>query len=223
MDNYPENIEIVSARKEHTSNIKSTMKDFYSDEPVFKTQKIDIEKLSNDFFSPRESDYTLVAIDKNNNSVASLAINSITKPDNVLRQRAFADGNKCYIDLYNALRFWTSIQCEPCLFKMLNVDTMWEIKTLATAKQYRNLGLSTAVAKKSFEAALLKDDISVICMDCTNNFSAKIAQNLGMECVVEKHFSEYKDDNGHPWIKNIPEPPNDTVKVFIFKKKNYIN
>jgi len=106
---------------------------------------------------------------------------------------------------------------------MLNVDKMWEIKTLATAKPYRSLGLSTAVAKQSFEAALINDDVSVICMDCTNYFSAKIAQNLGMECVVKKHFSEYKDDNGQPWLKSIPEPPNDTVKVFIFKKKNYIN
>lgn len=131
--------------------------------------------------------------------------------------------NKSNIDLYSALRFWSSIQSEPCLFKMLNVDTMWEIKTLATAKQYRSLGLSTALAKQSFEAALLNDNISVICMDCTNYFSAKIAQNLGMECVVKKHFSEYRDDNGHPWIKKIPEPPNDTVNVFIFKKNNYKN
>lgn len=131
--------------------------------------------------------------------------------------------NKSNIDLYRALRFWSSIQSEPCLFKMLNVDKIWEIKTLATAKQYRSLGLSTALAKQSFEAALLNDDISVICMDCTNYFSAKIAQNLGMECAVNKHFSEYRDDNGHPWIKNIPEPPSDTVRIFIFKKNNYKN
>lgn len=115
------------------------------------------------------------------------------------------------------------IQSDPCLFKMLNVETMWEIKTLATAQQYRNLGLSTNLAKRSFEAALLNDDISIICMDCTNYISAKIAYNLGMECVVKKHFSEYIDENGQPWIKDIPEQPNDTVHVFIYKKKNYKN
>lgn len=106
---------------------------------------------------------------------------------------------------------------------MLNVDIMWEIKTLASAQQYRNLGLSTAVAKHSFEAALLNDDISVICMDCTSYISAKIACNLGMECVVKKHFSEYKDGNGQPWLDNIPEHPNDMVNVFIYKKNNYEN
>jgi len=91
MNNYPENIEIVRARREHTSRIKSTMKDFYSDEPVFKAQKINIKKLNNDFYLPRKTDYTLVAIDKDNNdAVASLAINSITKPRNVMRQRKFA-------------------------------------------------------------------------------------------------------------------------------------
>lgn len=106
---------------------------------------------------------------------------------------------------------------------MLNVNIMWEIKTLATAQQYRNLGLSTAVAKRSFEEALLNDNISIISMDCTNYISAKIAKNLGMECVINKHFSEYKDENGYPWIKNIPEQPNDSVNVFIYKKNNYKN
>lgn len=106
---------------------------------------------------------------------------------------------------------------------MLNVDSIWEIKTLATAIQYRNLRLSTALAKHSFEAALLNDDVSVICMDCTNYLSAKIAYKLGMECVIKKHFSEYKNDTGQPWINNIPEHPNDTVSVFIYKKKNYVN
>jgi len=104
---------------------------------------------------------------------------------------------------------------------MLNVEKMWEIKILATAKQYRGLGLSAAVAKQSFEEALLNDDVSVVCMICTNYLSAKIAQNLGMECMVKKHFGEYKDDNGHPWLKSVPEPPNDAARVFIFKKKNY--
>lgn len=105
---------------------------------------------------------------------------------------------------------------------MLNVETMWEIKTLATAQQYRNLGLSTALAKRSLEIALLNNDVSIICMDCTNHISARIAYNLGMECVVKKHFSEYTDENGQPWIKNIPEQPNDTVNVFIYKKNNCI-
>lgn len=130
---------------------------------------------------------------------------------------------QCNTNLYNALRFWSMIQSDPCLFKMLNVETMWEIKTLATAQQYRNIGLSTILAKRSFEAALLNDDISIICMDCTNYISAKIAYSLGMECVVKKHFSEYVDENGQPWIKDIPEQPNDTVNVFIYKKKNYEN
>lgn len=128
---------------------------------------------------------------------------------------------KSNTELYKALQFWSSIQSEPCLFQMLNVDTMWEIKTLATAQQYRNLGLSTILARRSFEAALLNDTISIICMDCTNFISAKIAYSLGMKCVVKKHFSEYLDDNGQPWIKNIPEQPNGTVNVFTYEKKNY--
>lgn len=97
---------------------------------------------------------------------------------------------------------------------------MWEIKTLATAQQYRNLGLSTAVAKYSFESALNNNNISIIRMDCTSYISAKVAHNLGMECVVHKHFNEYIDDDGQPWI-NTPELSNNIVNVFIHKKENY--
>jgi len=90
MNKYPESIEIICAREEHIPNIKSTMKDFYLDEPVFKAQKIDVEKLNKCFYEPKEGDITLVAIDKNNKAVASLAINSITKPDNALKQKIHA-------------------------------------------------------------------------------------------------------------------------------------
>jgi len=90
MNKYSENIEIICAREEHISNIKSTMKDFYLDEPVFKAQKIDVEKLDKSFYEYKKGDFTLVAIDKNNKAVASLAINSITKPDNALKQKIHA-------------------------------------------------------------------------------------------------------------------------------------
>jgi len=90
MNKYPENIEIVRATEEHKSNIKSTMEDFYLDEPVFRAQKIDVEKLNKCFYEPKEGDFTLVANDKNNKAVASLAINSITKPDNALKQKIHA-------------------------------------------------------------------------------------------------------------------------------------
>lgn len=81
------NIEIVSATSEHMENIKTTMKDFYLDEPVFKAQKIDVEKLNKSFYEHKTSDITIVAIDKNNKAVASVAINSIIKPDNAMKQK----------------------------------------------------------------------------------------------------------------------------------------
>lgn len=87
MKKYPKNIVIVPAGEEHIKNIKTTMKDFYLDEPVFKAQKIDVEKLSNSFYDIKKHDFTLVAVDTNNGAVASLAINSIIKPDNAIKQK----------------------------------------------------------------------------------------------------------------------------------------
>lgn len=84
------NIEIVPATDEHLENIKTIMKDFYLDEPVFKAQKIDVEKLNKSFYEPKTSVMTIVAIDKNNKAVASIAINSIIKPDNAMSQKNYA-------------------------------------------------------------------------------------------------------------------------------------
>lgn len=81
------NIEIVLAREEHINNMKSTMKDFYLDEPVFKVQKIDVEKLGERFYKFDKEDFTVVAIDTNNGAVAALAINSIIKPNNAMKQK----------------------------------------------------------------------------------------------------------------------------------------
>lgn len=84
------NIEIVLAREEHKDNIKSTLKDFYLDEPVFKAQKIDVDKLDKQFYELKKEDFTVVAIDKDNGVVASFAINSIIKPHNAMRQKEYA-------------------------------------------------------------------------------------------------------------------------------------
>lgn len=84
------NIEIVLAGEEHKDNIRSTLRDFYSDESVFKAQKIDVNKLNKKFYDVKKGDVTIVAIDKDNGMVASLAINSIIKPDNAIRQKEYA-------------------------------------------------------------------------------------------------------------------------------------
>lgn len=90
MKKCPKNIEICIAREEHMNDIKSIKKDFYLDEPVFKTQKIDVEKLDKCFYEHKEGDFTVVAKDTNNGSIVSIAINSIIKPDNAMKQKEFA-------------------------------------------------------------------------------------------------------------------------------------
>lgn len=86
MKKYPENIEIIPVGDEHTGGIKSILKDFYLDEPVFRAQKIDIEKLNKNFYDYNKSYFYIVAIDTNTKAVASIAVNSIIKPDNVMKQ-----------------------------------------------------------------------------------------------------------------------------------------
>lgn len=104
---------------------------------------------------------------------------------------------------------------------MLNVNKIWDIQIAVTRKQYRNLGLTTALSACSIEAGLLIDDVSIIRALCVSDISAKLCKYFSMECVVDKHVSEYKDENGEPWIKNVPAEPNDRARIFVLKKNNY--
>ncbi|XP_050427555.1 arylalkylamine N-acetyltransferase-like 2 [Adelges cooleyi] len=217
----PINIEIMPAKNEHIKGIKILMKEFYQDEPVFNAQKIDVETLDESFFDYDKfikNDMTFVAIDTSNNTVASLATNEIIKSDYSVVHREEADLKyKSNTNLYRTLRLGVSIETEPCLFKIFNVNKILEIRTLATLQKYRGYGISKALAKCAFLAALNNDSISIIRIDCTNYFSSLIARELGMECVVKKHLSEYKDEKGQPWI-NIPKKPNDLLQIFVFRK-----
>lgn len=86
MKKYSNSIEITPIREEHIDSIKSLMKDFYLDEPVFKAQKIDIEKLNKSFYEYKKNYFSIVAIDTDNKAIASIAINSIIKSDNATKQ-----------------------------------------------------------------------------------------------------------------------------------------
>lgn len=86
MKKYSNSIEITPIREEHIDSIKSLMNDFYLDEPVFKAQKIDIEKLNKSFYEYKKNYFSIVAIDTDNKAIASIAINSIIKPDNAMKQ-----------------------------------------------------------------------------------------------------------------------------------------
>jgi hypothetical protein len=59
-------------------------------------------------------------------------------------------------------------------------------------------------------------------MDYTNYISAKIAKNLGRKCMVKKHFSEYKDDNGYSLFKNTPKQFN-AAFLKLWVARSFIN
>lgn len=92
--------------------------------------------------------------------------------------------------MYSILKFWSSVDSEPCLFKMLNVKKIWDVPVAVTNRQYRNLGLIAALLACSIEEALLNDDVSIIRGLCVYNVMAKLFKNSGMECAVDKHVTE---------------------------------
>lgn len=83
-----ENIEIVPARDEHILSMKSTLMELYFDEPIYNTLKITSDKLDGSLFSIfTKDDFTLVAVDKSNEVVASIINNQILTPDDMINQK----------------------------------------------------------------------------------------------------------------------------------------
>lgn len=98
------------------------------------------------------------------------------------------------------------------VFERFNVDKSLHIHVMSVDAAYRGKSIGKNLMEKCIEAGKSLG-YPLISTDCTNVFSIKIAEKLGMECVNTLAFSDYKDENGQQLFK--PPLPNTHIKTFI--------
>lgn len=95
-----------------------------------------------------------------------------------------------------------------------NIDKCFLIEIVGVHRDYRQRQIAEKLFAAGFHLAKSKK-CTLISVDCTNIYTSKIAEKLGMECVSSVSYDEYNDHLGKRLF--VPIPPNMEIKTFAKK------
>ncbi|PNF37492.1 hypothetical protein B7P43_G14566 [Cryptotermes secundus] len=100
--------------------------------------------------------------------------------------------------------FWNRVAVERALSS----------EALAVLGSVRGQGVGKALLEKTLQVA--KDDgFPLLRVDCSSYYSAKLAEQMGLECIYSLPYSEYKNEDGCQIFD--PPSPHVEYKLFIHK------
>ncbi|KAJ8872205.1 hypothetical protein PR048_025807 [Dryococelus australis] len=100
------------------------------------------------------------------------------------------------------------------IWNKYGIDRFFDVRIITVHGSMRGKGIGKALLEKSLQMAKERG-YKLVHIECTGIYSARIAEQLGMECVFRIPYIEYKDQNGQ-LVFNVPEPHNE-FKLFVMK------
>ena len=85
---------------------------------------------------------------------------------------------------------------------------------VAVHSKYQNQGIAKKLFEFSFELAKERN-LKVVFADCTNIYTSKIAEKIGMEVVSNVTFDEYNKYLGTNLFAS--RPPHNAIRTFVKK------
>lgn len=85
---------------------------------------------------------------------------------------------------------------------------------VAVHSDYKNQGIAKKLFESCFQLAQQRN-LKVVCVDCTNFYTSKIAQKIGMELVSTVTFDEYNKHLGTHLFAS--RPPHNAIRTFVKK------
>lgn len=189
---------------------------YYPEEPITNGNEPKKQDSADEEFSMSliEDGASIIAVDlsKKSKIVGALMAGPI-KPDEA--EELLNESQRC---AHNNNRKWAEILLllshlakNSNVFERFNVEKSLHIHVMSVDHAYRGKCIGTNLMRKCFEVGI-KLGYPVASADCTNVFSIKIAEKLGMQCIYEMAFSDYKDCNG----KQLFNPPSPHIKIKTF-------
>lgn len=83
---------------------------------------------------------------------------------------------------------------------------------VAVHPDYRNQGIAKKLFEFSFQLAQ-KRNLKVVFADCTNFYTTKIAEKIGMDCVSNVTFNDYNKYLSANLFATYP--PHTSIKTFV--------
>lgn len=189
---------------------------YYPDEPITngnepKQQDSDDEEFS---LSVIKDGASIIAVDASkNDKIVGVLMAGPVEPDEV--EWLINESERC---ANTNQKKWSEILLLLChlaesanVFERFNVERSLHIHVMSVNHEYRGKSIGTNLMRKCFEIGKLLG-YPVASADCTNVFSIRIAEKLGMQCINELAFCDYKDKNGKQLFS--PPLPNTIIKTF---------
>ncbi|CAG9762802.1 unnamed protein product [Ceutorhynchus assimilis] len=141
-----------------------------------------------------EDGYSLMAIDKENDKIAGVALNGVShKGDTEKAVEEMKDiDNLQYRRIFGLLN---EANLELDLFTKYNVDKIFEVRILSVDSGYRGKGIAKELFVQS-EAVARKHGFKVMKTDATSLFTQKVAESQGFWVEKTLNYHDFKDENG---------------------------
>ncbi|KAK6625650.1 hypothetical protein RUM43_005949 [Polyplax serrata] len=94
-------------------------------------------------------------------------------------------------------------------------SVVFEVQYLVVDPLHRNKGIATSLVSQSRKEAAARGH-RYIRIDCTSHFTARIASSMGLNCIYEIDYQDYKNPSGEHVFTNVMFPH---TKILVYAGK----
>ncbi|XP_058463386.1 uncharacterized protein LOC131437813 [Malaya genurostris] len=188
----------------------------YDEEPLLRSLNITktmaipcLEAYLNDHL---KDGFTMIAVEPDNRIVGiSLNQRNCDWEGDKLRERA----ERVQCDPLRKLFYiWSIVAKEPKLHQKYRTSCIFEIAILATAREAQRRGIGYQLTVQSLRLA--RDlGFDWARMDCTSEYSSRIAKKVGMDCTWSVPYKHLVDSAKKPVV--IPDEPHSHIRVHVIQ------
>ncbi|PSN38899.1 hypothetical protein C0J52_20076 [Blattella germanica] len=207
--------------------IKATMEDrdkildflrqnFYNEEPINAAMNNESNTLSK-----ADEEHTLALLQEeisflavsNDEELIGICLSGLVTSKEAEDMEGLAE--TCGCERFSKLLYFLSfVERQSNIWGKSGTSSGLSVQALAVTQAARGHGVGRALLEKTRELAK-NEGYSLFRVDCSSYFSARLAEDIGMECIFSLPFSEYKDKDGCPIFK--VKTPNHNMKIYIQK------
>ena len=189
---------------------------FYNEEPINSAMNNESNSLSKadeeHTLELLQEDVSLLAV-SNEEELIGICLSGLVTSKVAETMEGLAE--TCGCERFSKLLYFLAfVEHQSNVWSRSGVTCGLSVQALAVNQAARGHGVGRALLEKTRELAR-QEGYSLFRVDCSSYFSARLAEEIGMECVFSLPFSEYKDKDGHPVFK--VKSPNHNMKIYIQK------
>jgi ribosomal protein S18 acetylase RimI-like enzyme len=210
-----EDYDIVSATEESQDNIAQFLRrTFYKHEPLNVAIRAPPDRPINCIIPllHLSEGISLLAVSRNGRRILGFCGNTAITPktdENSTQRPIFTEPS------YNKItEFCNKIEESADIWKKTGADRAMRIFRLAVDPDAQGRGIGRRLVESSRRLAR-SEGYPLLYIMCTSHYTAKIARDIGMQCVYSLPYAEYKDKDGNPVFT--PPQPHTDVTVFVQK------